>query len=157
MLKFVILALFMHGIVALRYIQVTNNNGYPIWVQTQPNDKQPQLRNGEIVKLDAGANVKYDIEDAGWGGRIWPKTGCDDSGNNCEFGQSIAPCPDGGCQPPAETKVEFFFPPNGDPAAAYYDISLVDGYSLGAEITPLLNVSFLLMGFVCRDQEIIDV
>lgn len=43
-------------------------------------------------------------------GRFWPKQGCDGSGQNCQVGQSIAPCGRTGCDPPAETKVEFFFP-----------------------------------------------
>lgn len=70
------------------------------------------------------------------GGRFWPKSGCDNNGINCEVGQSVSPCPQGGCQPPAETKVEFFFPPSGNGQDVWYDISLVDGYSLAAEIVP---------------------
>lgn len=72
-------------------------------------------------------------------GRFWPKTGCDDSGQNCESGQSVDPCNEGGCDPPADTKVEFFFPPSGDPGAVWYDVSLVDGYSLAAEIVPSIQ------------------
>lgn len=45
-----------------------------------------------------------------------------------------------GCQPPAETKIEFFFPPAGDPRNVWYDISLVDGYSLSMEIIPSKKV-----------------
>lgn len=70
------------------------------------------------------------------GGRFWPKSGCDHSGHNCEVGQSVDPCLPTGCDPPAETKVEFFFPPVGDPYDVWYDVSLVDGYSLPAEIIP---------------------
>lgn len=141
MLRILLFALFLHGIAAMRSIDVGNRNGYPIWLQTQGNNGHPALRNGEIIKLEPGARFKYDIGDGGWAGRLWPKTGCDNSGANCEFGQSIPPCPAGGCHPPAETKVEFFFPSNGDAADSYYDISLVDGYSLGAEIIPYKNVS----------------
>lgn len=46
----------------------------------------------------------------------------------------------GGCDPPAETKVEFFFPPVGDSGDVWYDVSLVDGYSLPAEIVPSVQV-----------------
>lgn len=95
------------------------------------------------------------------GGRFWPKSGCDGSGHNCEVGQSVDPCNPGklkffflvfvrcsnefhssigGCDPPAETKVEFFFPPAGDPGDVWYDVSLVDGYSLPAEIVPSVQV-----------------
>lgn len=70
------------------------------------------------------------------GGRFWPKTGCDSNGFNCEVGQSVPPCGPTGCSPPAETKVEFFFPPVGDGNNVWYDISLVDGYSLATEIKP---------------------
>lgn len=69
-------------------------------------------------------------------GRFWPKQGCDANGQNCEVGQSIDPCNAGGCDPPAETKVEFFFPPSNDWGDVWYDISLVDGYSLPVEIIP---------------------
>ncbi len=44
--------------------------------------------------------LKCNITGAGWGGRIWPKVGCGGDGQNCVFGQSSAPCPSGGCQPP---------------------------------------------------------
>lgn len=98
-----------------------------------------------MAKLNPGEHTKYDIDDDGWAGRLWPKTGCDDDGNNCEFGQSIYPCPDDGCHPPAETRVEFFLPPMDVSQDSYYDISFVDGYSLGSEIIPyedVRNLSF---------------
>lgn len=44
-------------------------------------------------------------------------------------------------QPPAETKVEFFYPAQNDQNAVWYDISLVDGYSLPMEIIPDKQVS----------------
>jgi len=63
--------------------------------------------------------------------------GCDGSGQNCQVGQSVPPCPSGGCQPPSDTKVEFFFPSASDNGnQVWYDISLVDGYSLPVEINP---------------------
>lgn len=117
--------LFIDQIAGLRYIEIGNKNNFPIWIETKPNDNKPPLRNGEIVKLNPNDRTKYDIEDAGWGGRFWAKVGCDESGANCEFGQSVDPCPEGGCQPPAETKVEFFFPPTDSTDDSYYDISLV--------------------------------
>lgn len=48
----------------------------------------------------------------------------------------MPPCLPTGCDPPAETKVEFFFPRLNDGSDVWYDISLVDGYSLAAEIIP---------------------
>ena len=41
-----------------------------------------------------------------------------------------------GCQPPADTKIEFNFPPQPPTSDSWYDISLVDGYSLAMSITP---------------------
>lgn len=145
MLWFTFIALFcINCIAGLRTIDIGNQNGFPIWIQTQPNDGKPPLRNGEIVLVNPGERTTYDIDDAGWGGRLWAKVGCDESGANCEFGQSVDPCPSGGCQPPAETKVEFFFPPMDSPDASYYDISLVDGFSLASEIVPYKDVSLHL-------------
>eukprot|EP00808_Paulinella_micropora_P002181 g63778.t1 len=59
-----------------------------------------------------------------------PKWGCEDNGGNCISGQ-MPPCGKQGCDPPAETKVEFNF---NDPKTN--DISLVDGYGLPVVITP---------------------
>ena len=78
----------------------------------------------------------YRIPDFGWAGRFWPKTGCDGTGYNCEFGDSVPPCPVGGCHPPADTKVEFNFPSQPPSQDSWYDISLVDGYSLPMRIVP---------------------
>ena len=41
-----------------------------------------------------------------------------------------------GCQPPADTKIEFNFPPQPPTSDSWYDISLVEGYSLAMSITP---------------------
>lgn len=108
----------------LRYIKVGNSNSFPIWIETQANSNQPALTSA-IVQINPGSNKIYDIKDSGWGGRLWAKVGCDKNGANCASGQSVAPCPSGGCQPPAETKVEFFFPSISSPDDSYYDISLV--------------------------------
>lgn len=107
-----------------RNIEVGNRNGFPIWIQTLTNNNGPPLTN-EIVRLNAGERKSFSIRDEGWAGRIWPKTGCDQNGANCAFGQSVPPCPSGGCHPPADTKVEFFFPHINSPEVAFYDISLV--------------------------------
>lgn len=92
------------------------------------------------MKLDPGESFIFDIDDKGWTGRLWPKTGCDDDGNNCELGRSIRPCPDG-CHQSAQTKVAFFFPPMWDVSKdSYYKISFIDGYSLSSEIIPYEDV-----------------
>lgn len=107
-----------------RYIQVGNRNNFPIWIETLTNNNAAPLSN-EIVRINPGGRVKYQIRNEGWAGRLWPKIGCDQNGANCEFGQSLPPCPSGGCHPPADTKVEFFFPRQNSPDNSFYDISLV--------------------------------
>ena len=64
------------------------------------------------------------------------QSGCNNQGTNCLFGDSSPPCPSGGCQPPADTKIEFNFAPQGSSAPTWYDISLVDGYSQPMKIVP---------------------
>lgn len=109
-----------------RHIEVKNLNNFPIWIETLTNNNGAPLSN-EIKRINAGGGIKYEISDQGWAGRLWPKIGCDQHGANCEFGQSIAPCPNGGCHPPADTKVEFFFAPKDSSQKSFYDISLVSG------------------------------
>jgi hypothetical protein len=122
-----------------RFIEFENRCGYDIWVNPLTNAQGPPLPGG-IRRLRNYERYSYQIPDGGWGGRFWPKSGCDDSGQMCEVGQSVDPCNPGGCDPPAETKVEFFFPPVGDPGDIWYDVSLVDGYSLPAEIIPSVQI-----------------
>ena len=127
-LMFVAMLCVQHT-VGLRYIEVTNKNNYRIWIETLTNNQGPPLKQG-VTLLEPKAKIKYDIPDAGWAGRLWPKTGCDAGGANCEIGQSMPPCPPTGCQPPAETKVEFFFPAIGSNQDSFYDISLVGNKKL---------------------------
>jgi hypothetical protein len=121
--------------ISARQITFTNRCSQDVWVSPLTNAQGPVLQPG-IVKLANGANFAYQIPDGGWGGRFWPKTGCDGNGQNCEVGQSSDPCGPTGCDPPADTKVEFFFPTISDPNDVWYDVSLVDGYSLPASIVP---------------------
>lgn len=107
-----------------RYIEVGNLNSFTIWIETLTNNNGAPLSN-EIIRVNPGGRIKYQIPDSGWAGRIWPKINCDHYGANCGFGQSIPPCPSGGCHPPADTKVEFYFPPENSPELSFYDISLV--------------------------------
>jgi hypothetical protein len=109
-------------------ITVTSQCSFPIWIGTAGN---PALSGG-IPRLNPGASVTFPIPSTWISGRMWPKIGCDGSGNNCQFGQSVDPCPSGGCQPAANTLVEFTIS-NGQ---ADYDISFVDGYSLPVQIVP---------------------
>src|SRR5262245_7849823 len=131
-------------------ISITNDCDFPVWIaQLQGFDKQangfyPVLQStnpNPASRLDASQTAVYMIpHPAGWVGRFWPKVGCDANGANCTVGSSKDGCPATGCQPPADTLVEFFYP--SDPPAPdtderpNYDISLVDGYTLAMKIEP---------------------
>jgi len=118
-----------------RSITFLNRCSEPIWINPFTSDNGPQLGNG-IQKLVQNGRITYNIPDSGWKGRFWPKTECDSNGQSCGVGQSVAPCPSNGCQPPADTKVEFFYPSITDKNTIWYDVSLVDGYSFPMEIIP---------------------
>ena len=143
--------------VFLLELSVENSCGHTVWLATTPNFGQDPLPGGNI-KVDPGQRYVYQIPNKGWAGRFWPKTGCNSGGDECEFGQSSPPCPSQGCQPPADTKVEFNFPPQPPQADSWYDISLVDGYSLPMKIVPrgvdqvILLLSFKTIKFI----EVID-
>ncbi|KAG4078478.1 hypothetical protein HA402_009190 [Bradysia odoriphaga] len=107
-----------------------------IWINPFTSADGPVLGNG-VTPISPNGQVTFTIPDSGWAGRFWPKTGCNSNGQSCTVGQSVPPCPSTGCQPPADTKVEFFYPPKNDAiGAVWYDVSLVDGYSLPMEIIP---------------------
>jgi Thaumatin family len=116
-------------------LSVTNQCNFPVWMATIPNANIAPLADG-TVKLSQGQSHNYSIPRSGWAGRFWPKVGCDSHGMNCEAGEAIPPCPPSGCQPPADTKVEINFPNLDSQIQAWYNISLVDGYSLPIEIKP---------------------
>lgn len=115
-------------------LSIRNNCSFPIWMASLHNADKPPLPDG-TVRLATGDIHNYAIPDNGWAGRFWPKTGCDANGGNCAAGEAVPPCPATGCQPPADSKVEFFFPAASS-GTAWYDISLVDGYSLPFSIAP---------------------
>lgn len=123
-----------------RTIRMNNRCGQAIWIGQTTNNNNAPLQGG-IRRLDANGNTVFSIPDSGWAGRMWPKTGCNNNGEACAFGQSVPPCGPQGCTPPADTKIEFFFPSAQDKNTIWYDISLVDGYSLPAEIIPSKLVS----------------
>jgi hypothetical protein len=93
--------------------------------------------------------ILLQIPSGGWAGRFWPKINCNSAGDECEFGQSSPPCPAGGCHPPADTKVEFYFPSQPPKEDAWYDISLVDGYSLPMKIVPRGVNQVRFLRFLC--------
>lgn len=102
MLRFVLILCLSTPFVELRRaIEVGNRNNFAIWIETLTNNNGPPLSN-EVIRLNPGGKHTYNVRDEGWAGRLWPKIGCDQRGANCQFGQSIPPCPRNGCQPPAE-------------------------------------------------------
>ena len=137
-------------------ISVTNNCPFTIWVKSLHNSDSRPLRDPDLlVRLNQGQSHAYGIPNGGWGGQFRPKFKCDASGNNCLSGQSLPPCPTGpapyvGCQPPAELKIEFHFPFPGEPVQLpFFDISLVDGYTLKSRITPSVAASGNCTDFTC--------
>jgi len=113
-------------------LRVTNNCNFPLWMQSS--DNVPDQR---VVKLDKNASYDYNIPNERLEAtRFWPKIGCDAKGS-CELGQSVAPCPPGGCQPPIDSKFEATWAaqdcPVDKPTAecmTWYNASQVDGYTL---------------------------
>ena len=127
-------------------LRISNNCGYTIWIQQQ---NMPS-GTAQVVKIEQGAYQDYQIPDEGLAStRFWPKKGCDDDGNNCEWGQSSDPCPTGiGCAPPVESKLEATWgctladqtqcasTPQGDQITdTYFDTSAVDGFTFPYAVT----------------------
>jgi len=121
-------------------LRIVNSCSYAIWIQQQ------NMPSGtpSVVRLAPGAHQDYEIPDEGLAStRFWPKTGCDDTGQNCTIGQSSDPCPAAGCVPPVDSKLEATwgctlsdqsqcaYTPQGDRIVdTYWNTSAVDGYTL---------------------------
>ena len=108
---------------------VLNNCPYKVWFQSIDGSGL----NAPIVGLNKGESYDYAINGQFVNSfRVWPKTGCDESGNNCTIGQSSNPCPSGGngCAPPIDSKFEGTFNAPGNSNVTSYDGSLVDGFTL---------------------------
>lgn len=73
----------VHQIIGLRTIDIGNQNNFPIWIEALTNDNGAPISG--IRKLDPQGRTTYEISDAGWAGRMWPKVGCHDDGSNCAF------------------------------------------------------------------------
>lgn len=114
-------------------LEVVNQCSKTIWIQQQNINDAP-----ELVWLKPGASHIYNIQTKGDPStRVWPKTGCDSSGNNCRVGQSVPPCPAAGCAPPVNSILEVNFGcVSGskkcpvDKAMTAYNVSQVDGFTL---------------------------
>lgn len=118
-------------------LRIVSNCTRPIWLSHSNNLSAPQN-----IQLAAGQFHDYAIPAGGIGSvRFWPKLGCDANGRNCTIGDTGegggVPCGPGGCQPPIDSKFEVTFAATGSSAASFYNLSLVDGYTLPFSVTPI--------------------
>lgn len=118
-------------------LRIVNTCTQPIWVAHSSNVGATQN-----IKLATGEFHDYAIPAGGLASaRFWPKVGCDASGHNCSIGDNGegggAPCGPNGCQPPIDSKFEVTFAATGSSAATFYNLSLVDGYTLPFSVTPI--------------------
>lgn len=121
-------------------LRVKNSCEYPIWMQQLNFSSETKA----VIKLNSGDSYDYAIPAAGLSStRLWPKAGCNESGQSCRVGQVLPPCPsDGGCHPDYGSKIEATWgctladktrcgkTPQGDRMLeTYFNMSAVDGYS----------------------------
>jgi hypothetical protein len=111
----------------------------PIWIAHSSN-----VPGEQNIRLATGEYHDYAIPASGLSSaRFWPKTGCDTSGHNCRIGDSGegggAPCGPSGCHPPIDSKFEVTFASTSSSNATFYNLSLVDGYTLPFSVTPVGN------------------
>jgi hypothetical protein len=118
-------------------LRIVSRCAEPIWIAHS--DNVPFDQN---VKLEPDEFHDYDIPAGGLASaRFWPKLGCDATGHGCRIGDTGegggAPCAPGGCQPPLDSKFEVSFAPTTSAEATFYNLSLVDGYTLPFSVTPV--------------------
>ena len=114
-------------------LRITNKCYFPIWIQHSNN-----VIDQQNIQLNYTEYYDYNIPNGGLASTMfWPKVGCNFNGTNCEIGQSVPPCPDGGCQPPIDSKFEATWADVNcpqinptSPCMTHYDSSQVDGYTL---------------------------
>jgi hypothetical protein len=118
-------------------LRIVNHCAEPIWIA-----HATALPDDQNVRLEPGAHHDYPIPASGLASaRFWPKLGCDATGHACRIGDTGegggAPCGPGGCHPPIDSKFEVTFAPIGSGQATFYNLSLVDGYTLPFAVTPV--------------------
>ena len=118
-------------------LRIISSCKQPIWIAHSTN--VPGQQN---IRLATGEYHDYAIPATGLASaRFWPKLGCNVSGHDCKIGDSGegggAPCGLQGCQPPIDSKFEATFAPIGSKEATFYNLSLVDGYTLPFSVTPV--------------------
>lgn len=103
-------------------LRIVNRCAEPIWIAHSDNVPSGQ------VELAAGQFHDYDIPVGGLASaRFWPKLGCDAGGQDCRIGD----------EPPIDSKFEVTFAAIGSAEATYYNLSLVDGYTLPFAVNPV--------------------
>ncbi|CAI9781988.1 unnamed protein product [Fraxinus pennsylvanica] len=131
------ISIFCLASLFLRYtsaatFEISNNCPFTVWAVAIPGGGM-QLDNGQAWAIFPGAGTIQ--------GRIWARTGCifDSSGKGeCQTGDcnGLLQCQDYGGAPP-NTLAEYALnqPNNLD----YFDISLVDGFNVPMEFSPISN------------------
>uniref|UniRef100_A0AC34FYF7 Thaumatin-like protein n=1 Tax=Panagrolaimus sp. ES5 TaxID=591445 RepID=A0AC34FYF7_9BILA len=124
-LLFVVLAVYANA----KTIKLQNNCQFTIWPGWWGKNDIP---NGGGMKLDAGQSFDLNVKDDWDSGRIWARTGCDDS-FACETGScgNAEKC-DGKTGEAGVTLAEFTLNPEAD----NYDVSNVDGFNIQVVIQP---------------------
>jgi hypothetical protein len=118
-------------------LRIISRCSQPIWIAHSNN-----VPNEQNERLATGDYHDYAIPTGGLSSaRFWPKVGCDTSGHNCRIGDSGegggAPCGPTGCQPPIDSKFEVTFAAIGSSQASFYNLSLVDGFTLPFAVAPV--------------------
>jgi hypothetical protein len=122
-----------------RKLYIENQCSYAIWTQSNDNGMFP---GNAPLKTDPGQAFVLGWSNS-FSGRIWPRSGCDGNGNNCT-------------QSGNDTLAEFTLTAgmNSD----WYDISLVDGFTIPVGIIQLSapwtpNPTYVAGGPLGADQE----
>ncbi|XP_044001609.1 pathogenesis-related thaumatin-like protein 3.5 [Aphidius gifuensis] len=133
-LKFLLSLCLTIGITHANRINIINNCPFTVWpgILGSPNFETPE--NGGF-QLDAGQSREITTQEQ-WSGRMWGRTGCDESGHcvTGDCGNKIE-CAGAGGVPPV-TLGEWTFDDPNVPGVDFYDVSLVDGFNLPMRITP---------------------
>jgi hypothetical protein len=113
-------------------VVVRNACRFTVWMEQLNVPNAPK-----VAKIAAGRQRTYRIPEGETVSamRWWPKRGCDKDGENCAVGQSMAPCPAGGCAPPIDSKLEATWCV-GDACETFFNLSMVDGYTLPVSMRP---------------------
>ncbi|KAK7308988.1 hypothetical protein RJT34_05373 [Clitoria ternatea] len=112
---------------------ITNSCNHTVWAAALP---------GGGVRLNSGESWSINVTNGTTGGRIWGRTNCTFDSNG------LGKCQTGDCNgtlacksygTPPNTLVEFAL--NQYNNLDFYDISVVDGFNIGVQLTPTYNCS----------------